>query len=426
MRIISDLHLHSRHSRATSKELNVENLENYARIKGLNLLGTGDFTHPEWMSELKASLEDDGTGILKTKTGFNFVLQGEISLMYSQDGKGRKVHLVLLAKSFEIAEQITEMLKRFGRVDYDGRPIFGIKCPEFVEMAKEIDASTEIIPAHVWTPWFGLFGSSSGFDSVEQCFKDQSKHIHALETGLSSDPEMNWRLSSLDKYSLVSNSDSHSFWPWRIGRECNIFEFKKLSYDALINALKTKEGFTETVEVDPGYGKYHFDGHRNCGIKMTPEEAKKVNNVCPVCGKMLTIGVLHRVEELADRPNGFVPKNSVPFRKMIPLSEVLSKLLGFGIASNKIWKEYNGLVNSERTEMDVMLSTSYDVLKKISSEKIADMIMENRQGKIKIIPGYDGEYGYPVFPGEEVQEKNIPKAANAKPAAMQKGLNDFI
>jgi len=424
MRIIADLHIHSKYSRATSKQLNIQNLEKYARLKGPNLLGTGDFTHPLWLKELKSELREDGTGILKTKTGFNFILQTEISLMYTQDGKGRKIHNVILARNFDIVEQITEYLKKHGRVDYDGRPIFGIKCPEFVENLKQIDKDIEIIPAHVWTPWFSLFGSNSGFDNVEGCFKDQSKHIHALETGLSSDPAMNWRLSSLDKYTLISNSDLHSFWPWRMGRECNIFELKELNYDLLLNAIRTKQGLVETIEVDPSYGKYHFDGHRNCNVCMSPNESLKHRDICPVCGRKLTIGVLHRVEELADRPTGFRPKDAVPFRSLIPLSEILSKLLNSGIATQKTWKAYYDLVNESMSEMNVLLNLSFDELKKITNEKTAEAIINIRNGKIKIQPGFDGEYGYPLFSDKDVKEDVVElKQANKH---KQKGLNEFI
>jgi len=424
MRIIADLHIHSKYSRATSNQLNIGNLEKYARLKGLSLLGTGDFTHPIWVKELKSELSEDGTGILKTKSGFNFILQTEISLMYKQGEKGRKIHNVVLAKNFDVVEQITDQLKKFGRVDYDGRPIFGIKCPEFVEMMKEIDKDIEIIPAHIWTPWFGLFGSKSGFDSVEQCFKEQTKHIHALETGLSSDPAMNWRLSMLDKYTLVSNSDLHSFWPWRIGRECNIFDLKELSYNSLLNAIRTKQGLVETIEVDPSYGKYHFDGHRNCNVCMSPNESLKNKDICSVCGRKLTIGVLHRVEELADRPVGFIPKDAVPFKSLIPLSEILSKLLSSGIATQKIWKEYNNLVNESRSEMDVLINLSFDELKKITNEKIAEAIINIRNGKIKIHPGFDGEYGYPLFSDKDTKKEDSKNKLieNHK----QKGLNGFI
>ncbi len=426
MRVIADFHIHSKYSRATSKQLNIKNLEKYARIKGLSLLGTGDFTHPIWIKELKSELTEDGTGILKTKTGFNFILQTEISLMYTQDGKGRKIHNVILANNFDIVEQITEQLKKIGRVDYDGRPIFGIKCPDFVEMMKEIDKDIEIIPAHVWTPWFGLFGSNSGFDSVQECFKDQTKHIHALETGLSSDPAMNWRLSSLDKYTLVSNSDLHSFWPWRIGRECNIFDLKELSYNSLLNAIKTKKGLKETIEVDPSYGKYHFDGHRNCNVCMSPNESLKNKDICPVCRRKLTIGVLHRVEELADRPAGFKPKDAVPFKSLIPLSEILSKLLNSGVASQKIWKAYYNLVNGSRSEMDILLNSSFDELKKITNEKIAEAIINNRNRKIKIQPGFDGEYGYPIFSDDNKKSKGGFVETNKSLHKGQKGLDEFM
>ena len=312
MKVISDLQVHSRFSRATSKQLNLENLEKFARIKGLNLLGTGDITHPEWLKELKQGLTEDDTGILKSKSGFSFVLQGEVSNIYTQDGKGRRIHNLILAKNFEIAEQIQEALKKKGRIDYDGRPIFGFNCIELVEMMKNIDEKIEIIPAHAWTPWFSLFGSMSGFDSVEECYKDQTKHIHAIETGLSSDPAMNWRLSQLDKFTLVSNSDAHSFWPWRIGREANVFDID-LTYDNLINAIRNKKGFLYTIEVDPNYGKYHLDGHRACNVCLEPKESLKNNNICPKCKKPLTVGVLQRVEQLADRDEGFKPKKRNPF-----------------------------------------------------------------------------------------------------------------
>jgi len=417
MKIIADLHIHSRFSRATSKELNIKNLEKYAKIKGLNLLGTGDFTHPEWLKELKNELTEDETGILKTKTGFNFILQGEISLIYTQDGKGRRIHNVLLAKNLDVVEQINEALLKRGRLDYDGRPIFNLSCIEFTEMMKSIDKDIEIIPAHIWTPWFSLFGSMSGFDSVEECFKDQAKFIHALETGLSSDPAMNWRLSQLDNYTLISNSDSHSFWPWRIGRECNIFDIK-LAYDAFIKSLKTKEGFIETIEVDPSYGKYHFDGHRLCKVCMSPKDAIKNKNICPKCGRKLTIGVLHRVEELADREEGFKPKNAVPFKSVIPLSEIISNLIGYAISSKKVWEIYHQLVSKGRSELGILLDAEPEELKKLADEKIADAIINNREGKIPIQPGFDGEYGYPIFNGKI-------KKAEIRQKHEQKGLGDF-
>ncbi|MAH01825.1 MAG: endonuclease Q family protein [Candidatus Woesearchaeota archaeon] len=414
MRLIADLHIHSRFSRATSKTLNIANLEKYAKIKGLNLLGTGDFTHPEWIKELKNELTEDGSGILKTKTNFNFLLQTEISLIYTQDGKGRRIHNVVLAKNFDVVEQINAELLKKGRLDYDGRPIFGISCVEFVEMMKNIDKNTEIIPAHIWTPWFSLFGSNSGFDSIKGCFKDQTKHIHAVETGLSSDPAMNWRLSQLDDFSIVSFSDLHSYWPWRIGREATIFDCE-LNYNEIINSLKNKK-IEMTIEVDPNYGKYHLDGHRACNVCLEPKEALKNKNICPKCKRPLTVGVLQRVEKLADHDEGYKPKGAAPFKSLIPLSEILSALLNSGVASKKIWQEYNNLINNFDSELNILLEAKKDDLIKATNEKIADAIISNREGKIKIKPGYDGVYGQPIFENNEKQSsKNN-----------QEGLNKFF
>jgi len=393
--VISDLHIHSRFSRACSKQITIDNLEKWAKIKGVNLLGTGDFAHPEWIKELKEKLNEE-RGILYTKNNFPFILQSEISLMYTQ-GKGRRIHLLILAPNFEIVDKITDYLKSKGRIDYDGRPIFNISCVEFAEKMEEISDEIEIIPAHVWTPWFGLFGSKTGFDSVEEAFQDKVKNIHALETGLSSDPSMNWRLSRLDKYNLVSFSDLHSFWPWRIGREATVFEFDKLSYDNLLKALRTGEGIKKTIEVDPGYGKYHFDGHRNCNVSLDPIQSKKYNNLCPKCRKPLTIGVLNRVEELADREIGEKPENAKPFKRLIPLSEILSVMLNSGISTQKVWKEYNKLIDKFKTENNILLNVQFDDLKKITHEKIAKAVIDNRESNLEIIPGYDGEYGRPIL-----------------------------
>ena len=437
MRLIADFHLHSKYSRATSKELDIENLERYAHIKGVDILGTGDFCHPEWLKNLKSKLSEDGSGILRTASGFPFVLQNELSFIYTDSGKGRRIHLVLLAKSFDVVDQITEEMLRHGRVDYDGRPIFNLSCPDFVERMMKIDEKIEIIPAHIWTPWFGLLGSKSGFDSIKDCFRDQARNIHAIETGLSSNPEMNWRLNQLDKYSIVSFSDLHSFWPWRIGREATIFEFgsdKDLTYDNIIKGLRTGDGLAGTIEVDPSYGKYHYDGHRNCNVVFEPEETKKHNGICPVCKRPLTIGVLNRVEELADadRPEGFKPKHTKPFYSLIPLSEIIAGVVGKGIATNLVWNEYYKIVNEKqgRTENKVLLETGFEELKKLTSEKIADAIIKNREGKIEIKPGYDGEYGYPVFDREKEMEKEAEKEKSKKKAGpdaeKQKGLSDFM
>ncbi len=420
MKVIADMHIHGRHSQATSKDIDIPNLEKYAKIKGVNLLGTGDFTHPKWIEHLKESLPTEKDGIFYKKNGFPFILQTELSLIYTQGGSGRRIHNVVLAPNFEVVQQITDYLLTKGRIDYDGRPIFKIPCPEFVESLRKISKDIEVIPAHIWTPWFSMFGSKSGFNTVKECFGNQTKHIHALETGLSSDPAMNWRLSQLDNYQLISCSDLHSFWPWRMGREATVFDFEKLSYQNILTALRTRKGLSMTIEVDPNYGKYHADGHRNCNIWMNPTQSKKHNYICPKCGKELTIGVWDRVEQLADRPEGFKPKNAVPFKSLIPLSEIISLILGKGIATKNVWAEYHNLVTATRSEFEVELETPFSELKGLTTEKVAKAIIANREGKIKIKPGYDGVYGEPLLEGEEITQPKFPK-----PKVQQKNLADF-
>ena len=426
MKFIADLHIHGRYSQATSKALTIENLEKYARIKGVGLLGTGDFTHPKWIEEIKSNLTEDETGILKTKTGFPFMLQTEISQIYTQGGKGRRVHNVVLAPDLDTVSQITEYLLTKGRIDYDGRPIFKIPCPEFVESLRSINKKIEVIPAHSWTPWFGMLGSKSGFDSVKECFGDQTKYIHALETGLSSDPPMNWRLSQLDRFTLVSNSDLHSFWPGRIGREANLFD-TEMSYDSIIKALHTKEGFKGTIEVDPAYGKYHYDGHRKCNFCSGPKETKKMQGICPVCKTPLTLGVEYRVEELADRHEGFVLPGAPKFYSLIPLSEIISIIKGKAVATKTVWAEYDKIIADGRREYGVLLEIPYDELAKITSKEIADAIIMNREGKIKVKPGYDGEYGVPML-GDKVEEDEEEKKKKGMPLnkTPQKGIGDFF
>jgi uncharacterized protein (TIGR00375 family) len=425
MEIISDIHLHSRFSRATSKEITIPNLIKYAKIKGLNLLGTGDFTHPMWIKELKSNLKEDGSGILKTSEGFPFILQTEIANIYTQDGKGRRVHNIILAPGFDVVEQINEELGKKGRLDYDGRPIFGFSCIELVDMMMGISKDIEVIPAHVWTPWFSVFGSKSGFDSVEECFGEKSKFIHALETGLSSDPAMNWRLSKLDRYTLISNSDSHSFWPWRIGREANVFEMDKLDYSEFIRIIRENDTkrFLYTIEVDPSYGKYHLDGHRDCNICLEPKESIEKKGICPVCKRPLTIGVLNRVEELADRPEGFKPDNSIPYKSLMPLSEIISSVLGIEqLYSKKIWDVYNKLINAFGTEFEVLIKVSETRLKGVVDNKIAEAIVGVRDGKVKIRPGYDGVYGKALFGADTEKERR--KVAEV-PIKKQKSIADF-
>jgi len=393
---IADLHMHSSYSRATSSKMNLQELSRYAKIKGLDILGTGDFTHPVWLKQLKSRLTDNGNGIYEYDDT-KFILSGEISLIYSQDGKQRRVHHIIFAEDFGTVDRVVEWLKKKGRIDYDGRPIFGFNAVEFVEAMMSISKDIMIIPAHAWTPWYGIFGSMSGFDSVEECFQDQAKNIYALETGLSSDPAMNWRLSKLDKFTLVSNSDSHSPYPWRLGREANVFDLKEVSYKNVIEAIKSRKKFLFTIEVSPSYGKYHYDGHRNCGFSCPPEEAIKLKNICPKCGSKLTIGVLHRVEELADRKEGFKPKDAIPYKSLIPLSEIISVVVGTGVFTKRVWEVYNQLIAKFNTEFNVLLNADKEELRRVVKDRIADLILKNREGKIKITPGYDGVYGRPVF-----------------------------
>ncbi len=419
MRIIADLHIHSHYSRATSKLMNMEELSKYAKVKGVNLLGTGDFTHPHWFSELKNRLTEVSSGIYEYN-GMKFLFSTEISLIYTQGGRGRKVHNVILAPDCETAEKITDWLKTKGRVDYDGRPIFGFSCIELVEAMRNIDDKIEVIPAHIWTPHFGAMGASSGFNSVEECFGDQARHIHALETGLSSDPKMNWRLSALDRYSLVSFSDSHSPWPWRLGREATVFDLKELDYSNMIKAIRTREGLTETLEFFPEEGKYHYDGHRACGVCMEPGESIRAGNVCPVCRRPLTIGVLHRVEELADREEGFRPEGARPFRSLIPLSEIIASILGTGlVSSRKVWAEYNRLIEAFGSEYRVLMEAGQGEMARVVDPRIAEAVVRVRNGQVRMQPGFDGEYGRPLFRGE-------PEKLTGEPAAgKQRSIMDF-
>ncbi|MFH1589012.1 MAG: endonuclease Q family protein [archaeon] len=422
MRYIADLHIHSKHSRACSIDLDIKNLEKWAKVKGVDMLGTGDFTHPEWIKELKNHLVEDDTGILKTTSGFPFVLQTEISLIYTQADKGRRVHNVVLAPNFEVVEQITDYLKKHGRVDYDGRPIFKIPAHDFVYNLRKISLDIEVIPAHIWTPWFSMFGSKSGFDSMHECFKDQEKYIHAIETGISSDPPMNWRVSQLDKKNILSFSDLHSFWPWRMGREATIFELKKQTYADLLKAIRVGDGLQGTIEVDPSYGKYHFDGHRNCNVVMDPKDSLKNNNQCPACKREMTLGVAHRVEELADREVGCKRDDMKPFHTLLPLSEVLSSMMNKGIASKTVWKEYNKLLKKFGSEFNILMDTPENKLKEEVHPKIAEAIILNRAGKIKVKPGYDGVYGELEL--EPIDKKEV-EAEEYRKEPDQKSLTDF-
>jgi uncharacterized protein (TIGR00375 family) len=420
MRIIADFHIHSLWSRATSKQMNLEGISKGAKAKGLNLVGTSDFTFKRWLEELKKKLEPiEGAGLFKYNDVY-FMLTVEVGTIYQQEGKKRDIHHIIHAPSFEIVDQINEALSKYGNLASDGRPTLNLTSPELVEILMEISKDIVITSSHIWTPWKSLFGSKFGFNSVEECYQDKTKYIFSLETGLSSNPEMNWRLSALDKFTLVSNSDSHSPWPWRLGREANVFELEKLTYWEIFDAIKKKDKkrFLYTIEVDPNYGKYHFDGHRNCGILLHPREAIKLNNICPKCGRKLTIGVLHRVEELADRPEGFVPKDAIPFKTLLPLYEIISFAWGSGeLYSRKVLQEHDKLIKKFGNELNVLLNVSREELLKVTNEKIADAIIKVREGKVEYQAGYDGVYGKPIF-----DEKFTPKKMELP---TQKSLKEF-
>jgi len=398
-----DMHLHSRFSRACSKSITLETLEKTAIQKGLNIISISDFTHPIWFREVKSNLKEiDETGLYHYKSNnIYFLLTTEISLIYNQDGKTRKIHYLILAPNMEIVEQITTWLKTKGRVDYDGRPIFGFTTPELVENMMSISKNIMIIPSHCMTPWFGIFGSKSGFNSVKECFKDQTKNIFALETGLSADPLMLWRISSLDNYTLVSNSDSHSANTIRLGRELNVMEMKEFSYKNIFEIIKNKDKnrFLFTIEVNPSLGKYHWDGHRNCDVCLSPKESIKYHNICPVCGRPLTIGVEHRVEELADRENDFIPENAIPFKTLLPLSELIAYVYNTQAFSKKVWTESTKLIKEFGSELNVLLDADKEKMKLLINEKLVDLILKNREGKLNVQPGYDGVYGKIILSG---------------------------
>jgi len=399
MEIFADLHIHSRFSRACSNKITIPELVKWAKVKGLNLLGTSDFTHPIWLSEIKELLvEKKGFYYYQD---FPFILSGEISLMYTQ-GHGRRIHLLILAPSLEVVDKINSYLDTKGRRDYDGRPIFKISCEEFVREMKTISKDIEIIPAHIWTPWFGVFGSKSGFDTLKEAFGEQFDNIYAIETGMSSDPPMNWRIKELENKSIISFSDSHSFWPWRLGREATIFN-KVNSYIEIIKQIR-ENSFIATVETDPGYGIYHYDGHRNCGFSCGFEKTKSLNGICPVCNQKLTLGVDYRVEELAENKKGFKPKNSKPFFKLLPLHELISLFTGSNMQTKMVWEVYNSMISKFENEFNVLLKVSKEeFIKNKVDEKLIRIILKNRQGKIKVKPGYDGVYGKAVL--DEVQGK---------------------
>ena len=403
MKMIADLHIHSRFSMATSKEGTPENLDFWARKKGISLIGTGDFTHPVWREELKERLVSEGNGLYRLRDeyvkeesrkfpgeGTRFVVSGEISSIYKKNGKTRKVHNVILLPSLEAADAMAQRLEKIGNIHSDGRPILGLDSHDLLEMMLDVCPEGILIPAHIWTPHFSVLGAKSGFDSVEECFEELAPYIHALETGLSSDPAMNWRISKLDRYQLVSNSDAHS--PSKLGREANLLDID-CSYEGLYRAIQTGEGLEGTVEFFPEEGKYHFDGHRKCGVSLSPAEAERLGGICPVCGKKLTMGVDHRVEQLADRAEGFVKKDGKKYESLVPLPEVISACMGYSAASKKVQGCFEQLIQTLGTEFDILRNVPSEDIKSCAGERIAEGIENVRTGNVKRIPGYDGEYG---------------------------------
>ena len=380
-----------------------EVLWKWAQLKGITVVGTGDFTHPAWIQELNEKLEPVGNGLFALKKEFQtqdvpdscrgevfFMLSSEISSIYKKNGKTRKVHSVVYVPDLTDALKINIALSRIGNLKSDGRPILGLDAKELLKIVTDVCPGSLFVPAHAWTPHFSVFGAESGFDSLEECFDELAPQICAVETGLSSDPSMNWRWSALDRITLISNSDAHS--PAKMGREANIFDCD-ISYEAITGAIRTKKGFVGTIEFFPEEGKYHYDGHRSCNINLSPADTIKHNYLCPTCGRKVTIGVAHRVEKLADRAEGFKPEGALPFYSVIPLPEILAETLGVGPASKSVEAEYQRLLRGLGSEFSIVLETPLDDIEKAGSPLIREAISRVRAGGVHITPGFDGEYG---------------------------------
>jgi uncharacterized protein (TIGR00375 family) len=407
----------------------IKEIARYARIKGLQLVGTGDFTHPKWLKEIRETLTTEAdTGLFKVASHpelpVHFMLTTEVSTIFDFENETKKVHHVILTPNIDTAVQINDALGKYGNLSADGRPTLNMTAPTLVEEVMHASSENMIFPAHAWTPWFSVFGAFSGFNSIEDCYQDMTKHIHALETGLSSDPPMNWRLSKLDKFTLVSNSDSHSFWPWRMGREANVFELERVSFKEVTEAIRDKDTtrFKFTIETNPAYGKYHWTGHRNCNVSLSPQEARKRNNICPVCGRKLTEGVEQRVEELADRPADFKAGNSPGFMHLLPLSEIIAAVLKVDSPSTRaVWKIYNSLVDKFGDEYKVLIDASKEALSEVVEQPIAEAITRVREGSVTVVPGYDGVYGKLVLSADAA----APKPKPPRGSAQQLNLADF-
>ena len=416
MKQILDLHIHSKYSRACSANLTLENIDKTCRVKGIDIIATGDFTHPRWFLDIKNQLEPcsasnpgKSEGLLyRLKTSgdekVKFILGTELSLIYKDGGKARRIHVVLHAPNLDSAQKLNSHLEKAGfNIKSDGRPILGMRAPDLIKLCLSIHPKFLIYPAHIWTPWFSVFGSKSGFNTMEECFHEQAKHIYAIETGLSSDPEMNWRLSALDKLTIISNSDAHS--PANLAREANIMDLSEGTYDEIYQAIKTKDlaKLKGTIEFYPEEGMYHYDGHRDCNLRLTPEQTKKNKGICPLCKKPITIGVEYRVDELADRPVGFKPRNAAPFIKMVELDKIIAESFGVKSRSSvKVQLEYNAMIKKGGTEMNILLDMPIEEIKIITRPEIAEGIRRVREGELHIEPGFDGQYGViRIFSEEE-------------------------
>jgi len=400
MKLIADLHIHSRFSRATSRDMDLPHLAQWAKWKGIDILGTGDFTHPDWFRELSQELEPAGEGVYRYGDTY-FLLTCELSAIWSVGGRVRRVHFLILAPDLTAVARINRELSRLGNLAADSRPTFGVSGERLITTVLGACPEAVVIPAHVWTPWYSIFGANSGFDSLEEALGEAARHVFALETGLSSDPAMNWRLSALDRLALVSFSDAHS--PARLGREACVFDLPEPSYPALIAAIRERDPnrFLFTVEFFPQEGKYHYDGHRACGVVFSPKETKAHGGRCPVCGRPLTIGVMHRVEALADRPEGFRPPGAIPYRSLVPLEEIIAQALGQGRDTKGVRDEYLKLVSRFGSEFRVLLDLPEEELSPGTPPKILSAIRKVRAGELEIRPGYDGVYGEIRIPLDE-------------------------
>ena len=442
MKAIADFHLHGKYSRAVSRQMVVGEIARWARIKGIDLVAAPDWTHPLFFKELRNDLVEVASGVFacrKDRNGPGFILVTEISSIYSQGGRGRRIHNLVMAPSFKVVERINASLRSQGaNLLSDGRPIVKLSARELVELVMEADKNCLVIPAHVWTPWFSLYGSRSGFDSLDECYGRFGRYIYGIETGLSSDPAMNWRLAELDKRSIVSFSDAHS--PAKIGREATVFQVKKQKVKSKKDSLKVRINYADiigaikqdnesdweighTIEFYPEEGKYHYTGHRKCGVVHSPEQTQKLGRTCPVCGKELTIGVMHRVEELASRSEGEVAGDLVKigshleaqkwrhrpaFVMMVPLAEVIAESLGMGVNSQAVQKQYDRLTGQLLSEFNVLVKAELSDIRKIAGERVAEALGRVRRGDLVIDPGFDGVFGrVNIWPTEDTELKNM-------------------